>query len=237
MKKIMNEWRKFLLREGAPSIPFSDEALEPNESLFLTSDDDTYQLVLYRKEKYVDGFYIIGYASVDLLSDDGDDRFNCIPQSYQVSAIYVEKELRGQGYGKLLYSLAFAAIPDGAGLTSDKYSGTEPAAADQWKKMEKSADYNLRQTPKGNKEFDYDGKKTPDDKMDDCRTDMDLGDSNATDYSIEKKNNADGKQLISMMTKQHDQNDFLNRRDVEYNLLNTAIKRFGEIYSKQVMGA
>ena len=73
--------------------------------------------------------------------------------------------------------------------------------------------------------------------MDDCRTDMDLGDSNATDYSIEKKNNSDGKQLIAMMTKQHDQNDFLNRRDVEYNLLNTAIKRFGEIYSKQVMGA
>ena len=28
----------------------------------------------------------------------------------------------------MMYSLAFAAIPDG-GLTSDKYSGTEPAAA------------------------------------------------------------------------------------------------------------
>ena len=237
MKRIMKEWRQFLLKEGAPSIAFSDETLEPNESLFLSSDDDTYQLVLYRKEKYVDGFYIIGYASVDLLSDDGDDRFSCIPQTYQVSAIYVEKELRGQGYGKLLYSLAFAVIPDGAGLTSDKYSGTQPAATDQWKKMEKNANYNLRQTPKGNNEFDYDGKKTPDDKMDDCRSDMDLGDSNATDHSIEKKNNSDGKQLISMMTKQHNQNDFLNRADVEFNLLNTAIKRFGEIYSKQVMGA
>ena len=96
MKKIMNEWRKFLLSEAAPSVEFSDESLESNESLFLSSDDDTYQLVLYRKEKYVDGFYIIGYASVDLLSDDGDERFSCIPQTYQVSAIYVEKNLEGK---------------------------------------------------------------------------------------------------------------------------------------------
>jgi len=236
MKKILNEWRRFLLKEHAPSIPFSDENLEPDLSLFVSSDDETYQLVLYRKEKYVDGFYILGYASVDLLSDDGDERFSCIPQTYQVSAIYVEKELRGQGYGSLLYSLAFAAIPSGAGLTSDKYSGTQPEAAGLWNRMEKSGEYQLRQTPKGNNEFDYDGKKTPDDKMDDCKADIDLGDSNATDHSIEKKNNSEGKQLMTMMFKQHQQNDFLNREDIEYRLLDTAIKRFGKIYSKQVMG-
>ena len=236
MKKILNEWRRFLIKESGPSVPFSDENLEPNESLFVSSDDETYQLILYRKEKYVDGFYIIGYASVDLLSDDQDDRFSCIPQTYQVSAIYVEDELRGQGYGGLLYSLAFAVIPDGAGLTSDKYSGTQPSAAGLWKKMEKSGKYNLRQTPKGNKEFDYDGKKTPDDKMDDCRADMDLGDDNATDYSIEKKDNSDGQQLLNMMAAQHAQNDFMNREDVEYRLLDTAIKRFGKIYSNIVMG-
>ena len=28
MKKILNEWRKFLIKEGAPSIPFDDEHLE-----------------------------------------------------------------------------------------------------------------------------------------------------------------------------------------------------------------
>ena len=79
-------------------------------------------------------------------------------------------------------------------------------------------------------------KKTPDDKMDDCRADMDLGDFNATDHSIQKKNNSEGEQLLSMMTQQHQQNDFLNREDVEYRLLDTAIKRFGKIYSKTVMG-
>lgn len=236
MKKILNEWRRFLLKESAPSIPFSDENLEQNLSLFVSSDDETYQLVLYRKEKYVDNFYILGYASVDLLSDDADERFSCIPQTYQVSAIYVEKELRGKGYGSLLYSLAFAAIPNDAGLTSDKYSGTQPEAAGLWNRIEKSGDYELRQTPKGNNEFDYDGKKTPEDKMDDCNADMDLGDSNATDHSIQKKNNSDGKQLMTMMSSQHQQNDFLNKEDIEYRLLDTAIKRFGKIYSKQVMG-
>jgi GNAT superfamily N-acetyltransferase len=236
MKRILNEWRNFLLKESAPSIPFSDENLETNLSLFVSSDDETYQLVLYRKEKYVDNFYVLGYASVDLLSDDADERFSCIPQTYQVSAIYVEKELRGQGYGSLLYSLAFAAIPSGAGLTSDKYSGTQPEAAGLWSRMEKSGDYELRQTTKGNNEFDYDGYKTPDDQMDDCLTSMDLGDTNATDHSIEKKNNSDGKQLMTMMSNQHQQNDFLNREDIEYRLLDTAIKRFGKIYSKSVMG-
>jgi GNAT superfamily N-acetyltransferase len=237
MKTILNEWRKFLLKETAPSMQFSDENLEPNLSLFISADDETYQLVLYRKEKYVDGFYIVGYASIDLLSDDGDERFSCIPETYQVSAIYVEKELRGKGYGGLLYSLAFAVIPNGAGLTSDKYSGTQPEAAGLWKKVEKSGDYELRQTPKGNNEFDYDGEKTPEDKMDDCRADMDLGDDNATDHSIQKKNNSEGKQLMTMMSDQHQQNDFLSKEDVEYRLLDTAIKRFGKIYSKSVMGA
>ena len=102
--------------------------------------------------------------------------------------------------------------------------------------MEKSSDFELRKTPQGNDSFDYDGQATPDDKMDDCRADMDLGDSNATDHSIEKKNNSDGQQLLNMMTAQHAQNDFINKEDVEYRLLDTAIKRFGKIYSNIVMG-
>tara|TARA_B100002019_G_scaffold283971_1_gene291034 strand:+ start:889 stop:1602 length:714 start_codon:yes stop_codon:yes gene_type:complete len=236
MKKILNEWRKFLIKESGPSVAYNEDSLEPNYSLFLSFDDETYQMVLYRKEKYVDSFYIIGYASVDLLSDTEDDRFNCIPQTYQVSAIYVEPELQGMGFGKLMYDLAYAAIPSGAGLTSDKYSGTLPAAQSAWKKMEKSSEFLKRTTPMGNDEFDYDGKKTPDDKMDDCRTDMDLGDSNATHHSIQKKNNSDGDQLINMMTAQHEQNDFINREDVEYRLLDSAIKRFGKIYSNIIMG-
>ena len=236
MKRILNEWRKFIIKESAPSVPYSDERLESNYSLFVDSDGETYQMVLYRKEKYVDSFYIIGYASVDLLSDTEDERFNCIPETYQVSAIYVEPELQGMGFGKLMYDLAYAVIPGGAGLTSDKYSGTLPAAQGAWKKMEKSSEFLKRATPMGNDKFDYDGKQTPNDKMDDCKADMDLGDSNATHHSIAKINNSDGHQLLNMMGAQHKQNDFINREDVEYRLLDTAIKRFGKIYSNSIMG-
>jgi hypothetical protein len=236
MKKILNEWRKFVIKESAPSIPYSDENLESDYSLFVTSDEETHQLVLYRKEKYVDNFYIIGYVSIDLLSDEGDSRFNCIPETYQVSAIYVESELQSKGFGKLMYDLAFAAIPDGAGLTSDKYSGTQPGAAKIWKKLEKSGDYKLRKTPRGSDTFDYDGKTTPEDKMDDCYADSDLGDTNATHHSIEKKSNFNTQMMMDAMMKQHEENDFVNREDVENRLLNTAVKRFGKIYSDVTMG-
>ena len=243
MKKILNEWRKFILKESfaksaAPNVEFSDEFLEPEESLFVTSNDDTYQLVMYRKQKGVDDFYVMGYASVDLLTDAGDDRFNCIPNTYQISAIYVEKELQGKRHGSKLYSLAFAAIPENAGLTSDKYSGSEPVAKKKWQNMSNSSAYEKRKTkPKGNDKFDYDGKKTPDDKMDDCYTDTEfLGDKNATHHSLKPKNNSEGEAKFVAMTAQHQQNDFKDRADVEYRLLDTAITRFGQIFSKQVMG-
>lgn len=233
MKKILNEWRRFVLNESASLVPYTDERLEKKISLYMYQEgDENYGLILYRKEKYVDGFYVIGYVSIDLLSDDGDERFNCIPQTYQVAAIYVEPELQGQGFGSLLYSLAFAVIPDGAGLTSDKYSGTLAGAQRSWKKMEQSSGYDKRRTPMGNDEFDYDTKKTPNDKMDDCKTDMNLGDSNATDHSLEKKNNFLGKKLFNDYAKQHYENDFMNRDDVESRLLNTAMKRFGNIYTQ-----
>lgn len=233
MKEILREWKKFLLNEHAPSMSYTDERLERKISLYMYQEgDENYGIVLYRKEKYVDNFYVIGYVSIDLLSDERDADFNCIPQTYQVAAIYVEPELQGQGFGKILYSLAFAVIPDGAGLTSDKYSGTLAGAQKGWKKMEKSSEYDKRKTPMGSDEFDDDGKKTPDDELDDCITGMNLGTSNATDHSLEKKNNSLGKQLFNDYSKQHYQNDFMNIDAVESSLLNTAVKRFSNIYTQ-----
>ena len=189
MKEILREWKKFLLNEHAPSTPYTDERLEKKISLYMYQEgDENYGLVLYRKEKYVDGFYVIGYVSIDLLSDVGDADFNCIPQTYQIAAT--------------------------------------------WKKLEKSSEYDKRETPMGSDEFDDDGKKTPDDKLDDCITGMNLGDSNATDHSLEKKNNSLGKQLFNTYSKQHYQNDFMNLDDVESRLLNTAVKRFSNIYTQ-----
>jgi len=236
MKDILNEWRRFVLSENAPSIPYNDERLEKKISLYTYKEgQEHYSLMLYRKEKYVDDFYLIGYISIDLLSDDRDERFNCIPQTYQVAAIYVEPELQGQGFGRVLYSLAFAVIPDDAGLTSDKYSGTLAGAQKSWKKMEKSSEYAKRKTPMKSDEFDEDGTETPNDKLDDCITGMDLGTTNATDHSLEKKNNSLGKKLLKTYTDQHYNNDFVNLDDIHNRLFDAAIKRFGQIYTQSAV--
>lgn len=236
MKKILNEWRRFLLEESAnsPDIPYSETDLEPNFSVFHETDGETHAIILYRKQKYVDDFYIIGYISVDLLTDTGDERFNCIPNTYQIGAVYVEQELRGhkEKFGKKMYDLAYGAIEPDAGITSDKYSGSMPKAKANWKKMEKSPEYDLKTTPKGSDEFDYDGKKTPDDKMDDCFASFDLGDTNATDHSLKKKSAGPAQALLAKYKAQHDQNMFLNKTDVESRLMNKAVSRFGEIYSQ-----
>ena len=132
-----------------------------------------------------------------------------------------------------MYDLAYGAIEKDAGLTSDKYSGSQKKAITNWKKMEVSPEIEKRTTKtKGNDEFDYDGKKTPDDKMDDCLTSMDLGDTNATDHSLKKKNNSGDRAMLANYKAQHEQNDFLNKADVESRLMNKAVRRFGEIYSQ-----
>lgn len=241
MKNFLNEWKKFLINEQkrdstAPNIPYSDETLESNYSVFLDNDAGEYfQIVLYRKEKYVDNFYIIGYSTVGLLTDP-DPEQRCIPRTYQISAIYVEPELQGMGFGKLLYDLSFAVLPKGAGLTSDKLSGTEEGAKVIWKKLENSSEYTHRETPKGNDTFDYTGDKTPEDPDDDCFVAASLGSKNATDYSIQKKNNSQGQQLLQMMISQHEQNDFMDRGHIEYKLLDKATKRFSKIYTDVSLG-
>lgn len=235
MKKILNEWRKFLLKESsfAPKIPYSEDRLEPNYSLYVYEEGSSYYLVLYRKEKYVDDFYIIGYTAIHLLSKSGDK--NCIPETYHMTNIYVEQDLRKQGFGQALYDLAFAIIPEGAGLTSDKSSGTQPSAARKWNNFKTSSGYEKRKTEKGNNVFDYNGKETPDDPMDDCNVPMKKYTGNASHHSFAKKDNSSGKAMLAMMRNQHEKNDFMNKQDVEERLLNTAIQRFLEVFGQVTM--
>ena len=234
MKRILNEWRRFVNEAiNAPKIPYNDDELERKFSVYLETDGEDSAIILYRKQKYVDDFYIIGYASVNLLTDSGDADSQCIPNTYHISAIYVEKELRGQGLGKLMYDLAFGLLDSDEGLTSDKYSGTQPVAAQIWKKIEKSSDIVKRSTTAGNQELDYDGEKTPDDPEDDCPKFIDPSE-NATDYSLQKTNNSLAKTLLATYVAQHEANDFLNKEDVEKRLLNKAIYRFSETYASGI---
>jgi len=234
MKRILNEWRKFLILEGAPTIPFDNEHLEKDLCVYHWDDDDEeHHIVLYRKQKYVDDFYVIGYIAAMQITEPGDDRLQCIPNTFQVSAVYVEPALQGQDFGKLLYSLAFAAIPDGAGLTSDKYSGTLPGAQRVWDSMSNSPDFAKRKTSKGNDEFDYTTYETPNDPEDDCGTPYKKhDDKNASHHSLEKVNNSAGDTLLNMYKSNHESNDYLNKEDFEKRVLTFGMNRFGEIYSR-----
>ena len=244
MKSILNEWRKFLLKEAAPSIPFSDEYLEKNECVYQWSDgDEEHHIVLYRKQKYVDDFYVIGYIAVMQITEPGDDRMQCIPNTFQVSAVYVEPVLQGQDFGKLLYSLAFAAIPDDAGITSDKYSGTLPGAQKVWNKMSNSPEFMKRETDTGvindegklvkSTEFDYTGRRTPDIPEDDCHTPYKRHHAtNASHSSLKKVNRSAGISLLMKYKANHEANDFLNKEHFERKVFSFASYRFSQLYSK-----
>lgn len=236
MKEILNEWRKFVLNEAAPTVPYDDDHLEKDLCAYHWDDEDEeHHIVLYRKQKYVDDFYVIGYIVAMQITEPGDDRLNCIPNTFQISAVYVEPSLQGQDFGKLLYSLAFAAIPDGAGLTSDKYSGTLPGAKRVWDKMSNSSEYTKRKTAMGNDEFDYTTYDTPDDPEDDCGTPYKKYDAkNASHNSLEKTNNSTGTMLLNMYKSNHEANDYLNKEDFEKKVFSFASYRFGQIYSSLV---
>ena len=52
MKKILNEWKRFLLKEAAHNVPFDDEFLETEECVYHWDDDDEdHHIILYRKIK------------------------------------------------------------------------------------------------------------------------------------------------------------------------------------------
>ena len=244
MKKILNEWRKFLINEGAPSIPFDDEHLEKKECVYQWSDgDEEHHIILYRKQKYVDDFYVMGYIAVAQITEPGDDRMQCIPNTFQVSAVYVEPELQGNKHGIKLYDLAFAAIPDDAGLTSDKFHGTLPQAKKAWEKMSNSPQFIKRKTKTGvlNKkgeivkstEFDYTGRRTPKIPEDDCHTPYKRHHTNNVSHSsLKKANRSAGISLLMKLKANHEANDFLNKEHFERKVFSFASFRFSQLYSK-----
>lgn len=96
----------------------------------------------------------------------------CVPHTYQVEWVFTKKKYRGRGLGEVLYGVCFFLVNRvGMGLTSDQNAGTSAAAGRRWAKLVKDKNTVARKTPFGNSEFDYDGKKTPQDPFDDCGLD------------------------------------------------------------------
>ena len=106
----------------------------------------------------------------------------CIPETWQVTSIAVEEDLQGQKLGFLLYKIIIAELNNkGYGVTSDHSVGTEPKAAEFWKRLEGEGSIAIkRKTKEGNDTFDYPPHETPD-PDDDCEIGMAA--KPATDHS------------------------------------------------------
>jgi GNAT superfamily N-acetyltransferase len=227
----MESWRKFLTesdRGYRTTTPDGDDvyllhdvvghAGTSNRITLYTIDPDALFVQPLNIEELEKAHKDIG--SVFIMETPGP----CIPDTYQVGAIHTAPDFDRQGYGTLLYDLAFLVAADkGWGLTSDRDSGTKSAASDIWASIEANdAKYEKRKTPEvpvsdedldylhprppdgttsvgGNDTFDYTG-KTPDPE-DDCRKDR--WGSNATNHSFALRDTSAIKAAYDQMAGAH----------------------------------
>ena len=139
---------------------------------------------IQRNDHYME-FRMIG--ALTMVSSELSSKEPCIPETYEVASVFVEKGYRGNGFQKILMDQAFwLASKEGAGLTSDHAYGTRKGAAGAWERIENSSLYRKKKTTAGNDTFDYDD-STPD-PDDDCGKGM--KDPLATDHSFEKMSTA-----------------------------------------------
>ena len=216
------------LKEMAKEISYTpDESWGPI-SLFHYDDDDQHDFVLYRlTNNPSQPFYVIGYLSM------GQTFEKCIPTTYAISAIYVERgnadEKSGDpitmgaqkmGYSKVLYGIAFyyANEEKGVGLTSDHLGGTSDQAQKAfWSKIESDPNYVKRKTKDDDLDtFDYKPYKTtnPDD---DCEY---PDNPPATDHSWKKQNHGEFGMLYDELTNNHKQNVAKEQKNPKTNLTN-----------------
>jgi len=154
-KLIMENWRKFLIesdRGYRTTTPDGDDVYLYHEKSGPT--DKNQRLTLYTIDPDVFGGEQL---DLELLTKAQKDigsifllptRGPCIPETYQVGAVHTAPEFDRQGYGTLLYDLAFLVAADrGWGLTSDRDTGTKTTASGIWANITANdAKYEKRKT-------------------------------------------------------------------------------------------
>ena len=175
-KLIMENWRKFLAendRGYRTTTPDGNDVYllhektgprnQNNRLTLYTIDPGAFDSLLgggsLNIEEIEEGHKDIGSVFVM------ETRKPCIPNTYQVGAIHTAPDFDRQGYGILLYDLAFLVAADkGYGLTSDRGSGTKTTARGIWTSIEANdAKYEKRKTPKV--PIGYDSETAPEDAV------------------------------------------------------------------------
>ena len=235
-KLIVENWRKFLAEDDRgyrTTTPDGNDIYLRHKTMGPTGKSN--QITLYTIDP--DAFFIqpgetIRYEALEKAHKDIGSIFifptrgPCIPETYQVGAVHTAPDFDRQGYGTLLYDLAFLiAGSNGWGLTSDRDSGTKQTARGLWANIEANdAKYEKRKTPEvsvsdedldylhprppdgttsvgGNDTFDYRG-RTPDPE-DDCSKDR--WGSNAADHSFALRDLTEIKAVYDRLKNNHEQ--------------------------------
>ena len=223
------KWKKFILTESkdhAPPVKYFDAEVGPM-SLYHEAGQNEHYIVLYHMlpDVGVDEFYIVAYMKLQRTIKP------CIPDTFEVSRVYVEPEIHNMKFGRLIYRMGFA-VADAFkfGLTSDHTSGTLDQAALVWQRFLKNPQYTKNKTQVGNKYFDY-NQSTPD-PDDDCD---DGGGFPAINHSLTKKDASKDQNLYKKLFAKHYENKkFLKKKEMhelETDLISRGAERFSVVFS------
>lgn len=188
MKLILERFKKFLNENSVDQL-----------ALFHAKDTDVQTVILYNPFSDPSNPEVVAAIEIAKTLEP------CIPQTYQVEWVFTQKKHRGKGLGELLYGIAFLLANNaGIGLTSDQSAGTSDAAGRRWAKIVKDKNTVARKTPFGNSEFDYDGKKTPQDPFDDCGQDGYGPEGHGIDQSLMMKDYKKYAEIYSKLKENHE---------------------------------
>ena len=178
MKLIMEGWRSWGITQKLAGDKYKHEPREPRKleddklpfALFINPESGWHELVIYKQTVKHDTTDPIEYSNPKVIAmiivDKTDEP--CIPDTFQVRYSALDSEFQGQGYGSLLYGLAFYYVNKhlGGGLTSDHASSSSDKAKKMWDKYADTKGMIKKKTKAGNDTFDYEWEN--EDKKDDC---------------------------------------------------------------------
>ena len=175
MKIIMESWRSSKIVKKVFGDKFRKNKRKPKKlrkgtfapAVYTMEMNGQHYIVLWQPGAVDDDNKLVESEVVGMIVIS-KTREPCIPETYEVRYAAVDPIFKGQGYGSLMYGLAFhyANHRLGVGLTSDHSHSTSPDAKILWDKFADTKGFEKKKTPSGNDTFDY--RDRTDDPDDDC---------------------------------------------------------------------
>ena len=230
--RLVESWKGFMQFIGLAKQPLKS-AYDDELCLSMEVDSGGVLLILYKPSRTIKGVMVDVVAGCRIKPTE----LPCVPDTFQVASVYVEKEHRGKGLGPLIYKMAFYVANEelDGGLTSDQNVSSKPGAIDRWRKFINKKQVEPRETEMGNDEFDYSGQQTPEDTQDDCERPKG---TTATNKSWKLKDMEKVRPLFDKMTARHEKlmKAVPNSSEIKKAIFKNYGEGFIRNYPSQVLG-